>query len=272
MALQNFLVGPVKEGQQNDVEPFYLPEDAYLKLEDVYIWRGRVRKRFGYSTIGSNDLNSRLRINLGSTDGSGNFKQVNPDFVPGNIFKIGQMFSIDDEIFSVVSTEDPYNMLKTGSSTKATFKTTNGELEIEGSLPTKAVFFYPSEPVMGFRMRESSKVNQEETIAFDTQFAYERPGDGFKRLGDAIWSGSDSKFFWSVNYRGADAYDTAFYCTNFVADDKIKYILSGSSEWKTLRPKLNVAVPTTRFLDTCRVIIHFKDRLLNCAYPFSQGR
>ena len=70
MVLKSFLIGPLEEGQQNNIEPFYLPEDAYFELEDVYVWRGRVRKRFGYSLIGSDDLNSRLRINLGNTSRS----------------------------------------------------------------------------------------------------------------------------------------------------------------------------------------------------------
>lgn len=257
MALESFLIGPVAEGQRDDTKPFYLPEEAYFKLEDAYVWRGRLRKRFGVSLTGSNDLSSRLRINLGSTDESGDLEIT----VPGITFKVGQMFSIGEEIFTVNVDGTPADMLISGESTLATFDTTSGELKIEGSAETTPVYFYPSEPVMGLRARESVKINQEMTVAFDTQFAYEKSGVGWKRLGEAIWTGSDSNFFWSTSYRGGDAYETFFYCSNFVSNDNIKYIPYGSSDWKTLRPKLN-DIGTDRFLDTCRVIIPFKDRLI----------
>jgi len=257
MALESFLIGPVTEGQQDDIEPFYLPEDAYFKLEDAYVWRGRLRKRFGVSLSGSTDLNSRLRINLGSTDESGDLEET----VPGSIFKIGQMFSIGEEFFTVNVSGSPANMIISGETSLATFDTTSGELKITGSAEETPVYFYPAEPVMGLRKKESVKINKEITIAFDTQFAYEKSSVGWERFGDAVWTGSNSKFFWSTNYRGGDAYETFFYCSNFVSNDHIKYVPYGSSEWKTLRPKLN-DIGTDRFLETCRLIINFKDRLV----------
>ena len=257
MVLKSFLIGPLEEGQQNNIEPFYLPEDAYFDLEDVYVWRGRIRKRFGYSLIGSNDLNSRLRINLGNTDGSGNIGVT----VPGIVFKIGQMFSIGSEIFTVNALGTPATMLDTGSATVATYNTTTGALVINGAAATTACYFYPAEPVMGLRVREGSSVNTENLIAFDTQFAYERSGAGWIRLGTGIWTGTDVNFFWSSNYRGANPYETFFYTVNFVAADNIKYIPDGSSTWTTLRPQLNSG-GTNRFLETARIILPFKDRLI----------
>lgn len=257
MTLKSFLIGPLEKGQQNNIEPFYLPEDAYFELEDAYVWRGRVRKRFGYSLIGSNDLNSRLRINLVDTDGSGNISIT----VPGNIFKVGQMFSIGNEVFTVNVTGTPATMLTTESATVATYNTTTGDLVIEGAAANTSCYFYPSEPVMGLRIREGSPINNENLIAFDTQFAYQRSGNGWIRLGSATWSGNDSKFFWSCNYRGANPYETFFYTVNFFPSDNIKYIPTESSTWTNLRPQLNSG-GTNRFLETCRVLIPFKDRLL----------
>lgn len=257
MVLKSFLIGPLEEGQQNNIEPFYLPEDAYFELEDVYVWRGRVRKRFGYSLIGSDDLNSRLRINLGNTDGSGNISTT----VPGTIFKVGQMFSIGTEVFTVNVTGTPATMLDTGSATVATYNTTTGALVINGAAATTACFFYPAEPVMGLRVREGSSVNTENLIAFDTQFAYERSGAAWIRLGTATWTGDDANFFWSSNYRGANPYETFFYTVNFVAADNIKYIPEGSSTWTNLRPQLNSG-GTNRFLETSRILLPFKDRFL----------
>lgn len=256
MALKSFLIGPQQEGQQNNVEPFFLPEEAYFDLQDLYVWRGRLRKRFGYSLIGSNDLNSRLRINLGNTDGAGNISLT----VPGTIFKVGQSFSIGTEIFTVNVLGTPATLLDTGSATLATYNTTTGALLINGAAATTPCYFYPAEPVMGLRTREESTINEEGIIAFDTQFAYERLGGGWNRLGSAIWTGSNSNFFWSTNYRGTQPYEKFFYEVNFVPADNIKYIPEGSSTWTNLRPQLDSGA--NRFLETCRVLLPFKDRLV----------
>lgn len=261
MVLKSYLIGPLEEGQQNNIEPFYLPEDAYFDLEDVYIWRGRVRKRFGYSLIGTNDLNSRLRINLGDTDGSGNITVT----VPGTIFVVGQMFSIGTEIFTVNVLGTPAELLNSGASTVDTYDTTTGQLIIEGADLNTPCFFYPGEPVMGLRVRETTSINAEGLIAFDTQFAYERDMGAWIRLGTgatATWIGSNSNFFWSSNYRGSLGSQTFFYVVNNVAamGQNIRFIAAGSSAWTNLRPQLNSG--GTLFLETALIIMPFQDRLI----------
>lgn len=257
MGLKSFLIGPLQEGQQNNIEPFYLPEEAYFELQDLYVWRGRVRKRIGSSLIGADDLTSRLRINLGNTDGSGNISLT----VPGAIFKVGQMFSIGSELFTVNVVGTPADLLDTGAATLATYNTTTGALVITGAAATTPCFFYPAEPVMGLRSRESGVVNEEEIIGFDTQFAYQRSGGAWARLGTALWTGNDSQFFWSTNYRGTNPYETFFYTVNYVPTDNIKFIPAGSSTWTNFRPQLNTG-GTNRFLETCLILLPFKDRLV----------
>ena len=254
MALKSYLIGPLEEGQQNNVEPFYLPENAYFSLEDVYVWRGKLKKRFGYSLIGSDDLNSRLRVKLGTTSASGNISVT----VPGTVFKVGQTFSIGREVFTVNVMGTPAPLLKSGGATVATYNTTTGALVIEEGAPNTDCYFYPGEPVMGLRLREGDLGNKENLIAFDTQFAYERQAGGWGRVGNAIWTGSDVDFFWSCNYRGESPYQTFFYTVNFVTQDGIKYLPSDSSTWSTLRPQLG----DNRFLETARILLPFKDRLI----------
>jgi len=258
MVLKSFLIGPMQEGWANRVKPFYLPEEAFYELEDMYVWRGRVRKRFGYSLIGQTELESRLRVNVGTTDAvTGNFSVT----VPGALFKVGQMFSIGTTRFTVNVTGTPGTLLTTGSAT-GTYNTTTGALVITGKTenPSTAVYFYPADPVMGLKVRETSSVNAEKVIGFDTQFAYERTAGAWERLGTELWSGSNSDFFWSVNYRGANPYQTFFYVVNNIPADNIKYLPSGSSTWTPLRPQLNSGA--TRYLETCRVLVAFKDRLI----------
>lgn len=263
MVLKSYLIAPEGGGLQRDLEPWLIPEDAFSFLEDAYVWRGRIRKRFGYSLIGSNANNSRLRINLGNTDGSGNISVT----VPGSIFKVGQTFSIGTEIFTVNATGTPAAMLTTGAATTATYNTTSGALVVNGAALATACWFYPAEPVMGLRLRENTAFNFEATVGFDTQFAYERSAGAWQRLGTALWTGSNSQFYWTTNYRGANPYETLLYVTNFKVqggggEDGIKHLPQGSSTWTNLRPQLDAGGAPTRFLETCKVLLGFKDRLV----------
>lgn len=256
MTLKSYLIAPFNSGLINNVEPWLTPEDAFQFLEDAYVWRGRVRKRFGYRYIGDTELDSRLRINIGTTDGSGDISTT----VPGAIFAVGQMFSVGSEIFTVVATGTPANMLDTGVASVATFDTTSGAVVINGAAINTAVYYYPSTPVMGLRLRESANINFEDTIGFDEQFAYRRVAGAWERLGTASWNGDDADFYWSVNYRGTNPYETFFYVVNGVAADNIKYLPEGSTTWTNLRAQLDSGA--TRFLETATIIVGFKDRLV----------
>lgn len=263
MVLKSYLIGPQTEGMQNNIKPFFLPEEAYFDLQDVYIWRDRVRKRFGYSLIGSNDLNSRLRINLGNTDGGGAIVVIVPGIVPVPS-AVGQMFSLGTEIFTVNALGAPATLLATGAATVKTYNTTTGQVSItDAAFPATPLFFYPAYPVMGLLQREELTPNVETTIAFDTQFAYTFNGTAWSRLGagaDAVWTGTNSNFFWGCNYRGTAPSQTFFYTVNYVAADNIRYINQGINPWIRLVPQLNSGA--TRFLLTARIILPFKDRLL----------
>lgn len=258
MVIKSYLIAPYTTGLQNNLRPWLLPDDAWFMLQNAYVWRGRTKKRFGTYYIGLTDLNSRLRINIGTTDaGTGNFSTT----VPGAVFSVGQMFSIGTTRFTVNQTGAPASLLTTGTAT-GTYNTTTGAVTITGNgeNPSTAVYFYPSTPVMGLRLRETSNVNFEDIIAFDTQFAYRRTAGAWDRLGSALWTGTDIDFFWSINYRGANPYETYFYVVNGVAADNIKYLPQGSATWTNLRPQLDTGA--TRFLETAKIILGFRDRLI----------
>lgn len=271
MSIKPFLIAPLNSGLQNDVEPWLLPEDAFSMLEDAYVWRGRIRKRYGYEFLGLTPLNSQLRVNIGTTDAvTGNFNAT----VPGTVFAIGQKFSIGTTVFTVNATGTPATLLTTGTAT-GTFNTTNGALVITGGNenPLEDVYFYPSTPVMGLPLREQANINFELTIAFDQQFAYQRSGGAWERLeletgaGDAIWTGDDANFFWTTNYRGTNIYDTFLYTVNNVPADGIRY-LNTSDTWTKLSPVINASGDE---LETCLIIIGFKDRLV-CFNTFENGQ
>jgi hypothetical protein len=118
MATDKFLIGYTdnQSGLQSNLKPWLLTDNAFATLENAYVWRGRVRKRFGSTLMGSSQLQSRLRILLGATDGSGNFSAT----VPGVVFGVGQMFSVGNDTFTVWQTGTPAAMLTPAMSATGT--------------------------------------------------------------------------------------------------------------------------------------------------------
>lgn len=281
MPYDRFLIAPINTGLQTDLRPWLIPDDAFAELNNAYVFRGRVRKRFGSRFMGSGwssaqtePLFSRLRIDLGNTDGSGNISVT----VPGDIFKVGQMFSIGTEIFTVDVTGTPGVMLTTGASTVHTYNTTTGALVINGAAVTTPTWFYPAEPVMGLTNYEVGPINDQPSYGFDTQFAYIFAGGFWQRSGTAIWHGNNLNFFWAFNYRGITPGNVTLFVTNFqvanpngagtATDDPIWWTSDGSTWVADAGANAFYFLPaggaihTGPYIFTSRLIIGFKNRLL----------
>lgn len=104
--MDRFLIAPFNSGLQQDLKSWMLPEDAFSVLNNAYVWRGRIRKRFGSRFMGqgwnsniTEPLFSRFRIDVATTDASGDAAGT----VPGAVFKVGQQFSVGNNIYTVVS-------------------------------------------------------------------------------------------------------------------------------------------------------------------------
>lgn len=256
--MDRFLIAPLNAGLEKDVEPWLISDNAFAELKNAYNFRGKIRKRFGSTLLQGSaavdpnvaQLLSRLRIQVDTTDGTGAASGT----VPGSIFKVGQLFSIGDEIFTVYQTGTPAAMYTTGGG-GGTYNTTTGAYVFNGADLNTAVYFYPAEPVMGLLTYERNNINDEILYAFDTQFAYTY-ASGWDRLGTGIWTGDDADFFWGANYKGANTYDNLLFVSNYVAADGLKYY---DGTWNNLVPVINAAGDT---VETARIILPFKDRLI----------
>lgn len=266
MAKDRFLIAPFNKGLQEDVRPWLIADDAFAKLSNAYVYEGRVRKRFGTLLMNSEEdssvaqLYSRLRMALAAPNGITNGAGAATGTVPGAIFKIGQSFSIGDEIFTVTTLGAPAAMITTGASTTMTYDTTNGNYVFAGAAGTTQIYFYPAEPVMGITHYEQLAVNNELTYAFDTQFAYAYSGTAWFRLGTAIWTGSNSEFFWSTNYRGDNNYTYLLFTTNFKTSE-MKFWNGTTATWTAFAPQYLIAGGANT-IKAARVIVSFKNRLL----------
>ena len=217
-----FLIAPINVGLQNDIEPFLLPDDAFARLNNAYIRHGRVRKRFGSMHMGAlGQRSSRLRIALtggagvGVTDGAGAATGLISTSGAGTTYKVGQMFSIGTELFTVTALGTPANMLISGATTTATYNTTTGAFNFVGATPTTKVYFYPAEPVMGLTRYEVGSINNQPSVAFDTNFAYEYSGAAWARMGTAYWRGANNNFVWTCNWRGVTSDKPILFASNF---------------------------------------------------------
>jgi hypothetical protein len=256
-----FFIAPYDEnsGQQNNIKPWLIPDNAFETLSNAYVFRGRVRKRFGsrYFANDNDPLKSRLRLNVGTTDAAGDIPLT---AVPTATGAIGQMFSIGTNIFTVYSAFGSMKQTTPIPIPVATFNTGTGDFQFTGADALTDIYWYPSLPVMGLLTYENSYINDEFTIAFDTRFAYNY-SSGWNRItgGPDEWIGNDSDFFWGVSWSGADPSDRLFFVTNFDQLDPNYMRYYDGLTWTSFNPAFNAAGDT---LQSARILTVFKNRLI----------
>ena len=275
MPFDRFMIAPITTGWQTDLRPWLIPDDAFAQLENAYVFRGRVRKRFGSRLMGfgfdssqTEQLFSRLRIMIDTTDGSGDASGT----VPGSIFGIGQIFSIGDSIYTVDHTGTPAAMLSTdGTTIIASYNTSTGAYVFTGAPINTDVWFYPAEPVMGLTQYEGAPINNWPAYAFDTQFAYVFAGGFWQRSGtgsNPIWHGTNDQYYWATNWQGLSPDEIFMFVTNFNAtigtpggtDDPI-WFFDGTT-WAKFDQDYTIFNTAGDFIFTARIILPFKNRLV----------
>ncbi len=281
MPFDRFLIAPLTLGQQQDVKPWLILDTAFERLRNAYTWRSTIKKRFGGRVMNGSKVSveqqlfTRLRINVGTTDGNGDFPAT---VMPGaaGTGKIGQMFSIGSTIFTVYQSGIMYTTgVATGTYVTATRTVT---ITGNGENPATDVYFYPSEPVMNLSTYNLTDVSNEQLIAFDTQFAYtftyingwDILGGVPPAAGSAIWTDFNNKrnFHWTANYRGAAQSDFLLFVTNYLSADGIKtWEGAPTNTWTTLSNAVLAtgAVAANDHIETCKVILPFK----NCLFFFN---
>ncbi len=275
--MDKFFIGPMQSGLQKDVKPFLIADTAFERLKNAYLFRSRVRKRFGerllYPTSGVlsgyESLSSRLRSSVGTTNAAGDLTVTIPGsaYSTGERIRVGGMLSVTGlngagvtgtDIFIVDALGAPMTLKTNGAATTHTLNTTTGDLILKNTRRNATVYFYLAEPVMGLETYETVNINNEPSYAFDTRFAYTFTANGWERLGTGIWTGENKDFFWGETHRGTVSSDDTFFITNYVDADHVKYY-TPSLGWNDLTPVINAALDT---VETARIVMSFKNRLL----------
>lgn len=299
MPLDRFLIAPEEVGLQNNIRPWLLPDTGYEQLNNAYIFRGRIRKRFGSRYMvptttpaaGLEQYGSRLGITLYANNTIGTPKVTDgAGLVTGNVrtdtgsatlpLFAGQSFLIGTQLFTVISNTAGVQAMKsvdlaTGIvSGASTFNVSNGDYSLQTSpaLVAAGVKFFPMLPVMGLPSWQTQTLNLEPTIAFDTRFAYQYLATGWERLnleataGDAVWLGNNSQFFWAYTYQGANQTENFLFVTNFnAAETHFMRYLDQSFTWHSFAPIYNYDYGTatiTGQVISAQIIVGFHDHLV----------
>lgn len=218
MAYQSFLISDAKTGLQLDKPSFLTAIDAFQILENAYIWRSRIRKKLGCSSL------ARLQRKLSNQ--SLGITQNPSGIFSGNIFSILSLESssqlspttisviIGSQIFTEPTILD--GTLSNGIGGTGTINYSSGALTIITSPPLAATTviitfsYYPGLPSMACLTREIPLTNNNSSVCFDKKYSYtyNNTMNQFTETPSVLpttWSGNDSDFFWGFN-----AYDALF--------------------------------------------------------------
>ncbi len=280
LPLQPIYIAGSGSGLVTDKKPFLIPENAYPVIENAYVWRDRVKKREGL------ELEGRLRRSLVTTAagtyttiiGTNTFSilaglavlATEPDasIELGNLTNITITFAAPiGQSLTNATGSATMTVVGAGPITSAIINYATGIVTITATAAlgaaavTVTLAYYPTLPVMGIIQREISGINLEQTIFFDTKYAYIKAAGFFQEFtvaGTTTWDGTDLDFVWGANYRGSAPEDRLLFVTNFVPTVANTMRYTEGTAWTPFAP----LVSATDTLFQAKVLIPYYGRLV----------
>ena len=282
-----------ESGLDKFYEPFLIPEKAFPILEDAYAWRGRIRKRQGFSFLGRlrrkvTPIPPAVSIIL-STQANGaayviadllddpsidvrspaapKISETNAEIQPGTLSVTVGGVTFTDNGNGILVGAPAINSGTINYNTGAMTLSFNPALGVATDVVV-TFFYYPSLPVMALPNNLTDALNQVDLRAFDTKYCYKYNGAAFEELAvGTTWQGSDSNFFWTTIYwppNGSAA--KLFFETNFnnngAASDPMRYYSTTAHPlvgWNDFHPAVDGAGNS---MWTSRCIVPYKNCLL----------
>lgn len=268
MSYSPVYIKQMEKGLVQSRQEFILPNDAYPKLENAFVWRERIKRKQGYSLLGQL---SRITTNqsIGNTAASvwdvNNIYSLiptpivpgpNAQIIPGSVTLTFDGITLtDDGQTGLVSVTPGNSGLINYITGRLTVTHTGGV-----GLPAFITFTYaPGLPVMGISSREVAATNAEETIFFDTTYAYTYVNNFLEFIPGTTWTGTDYNFFWTTNYWVNAITTKIFWATNYSGrlGDPIRY--TDGNAWSNFAPQIDSA---GNLLTQCLCMIPFRGRLV----------
>lgn len=259
MSLQPYTIQGESAGLVTNKKPFALIDGAFPQLENAYAWReriikreglkllGRLRRVFAEASIGVSNASPWSILNIYSTYTPAIVPEATAEIEPGSLIitiQAGPDIVFTDQGDGTLTSPTPGN--------SGTINYLNGDVVLThtagaGVASVAQFAYFPGLPCQGIVVREIAGINDEQTIFFDTIYAYTYDGNNFVEYLSATgttWAGTDADFFWATNYRGADANTRLMFVTNFVnsAANPIRY--TNGTSWTDFSPLVG-STPTT---------------------------
>jgi hypothetical protein len=273
----------VNNGLVKDKDAFNFTDDSFQELENAYSWRGRIKKREGFKLLGrlrraftTENLSSYSTINGTNTiaiftDLGLAATEPNASLESGALTTISIVFPAPiDQTLTWSAATQTASISGAGSTiTGATIDYATGTVSITANAaagpvtPTFTGAYYPGLPVMGLNFRELVPLNAEQTIAFDTKYAYNysTTNNNFQELASSTpttWSGGNADFFWCLNYYILSS-NKLLWATNFNTSDPIRYY--NGTTWTTFNPQIDNAGTPNR-LQQARMLVAYRGRVV----------
>jgi hypothetical protein len=288
MSLQPITINDFKVGLKRDQEEFLLMNDAFPTMQNMYNWRGRLKRRQGFDKLGTS---GRLRREItaavtGTIDMSSSTTATYNIITalgvaatePNASIELGSLTNIqvtiqgsvanatldittDTEVFTVTAAGTPNISAATLDYSNGTIAITHSVNDLAAANVTLTLAYYPALPVMGISQQNLPLINSEQTVAFDTKYAYlfnNTSDDWEEWIPGTTWSGTNSNFFMDLNYWYSATNLGLFWATNFsgTGGDPMRY--TDGAAWTNFLPVIN----GTNEVHQCRFFVPYKGRLL----------
>lgn len=267
MAYQPLYVKQFETGLVQNRQEFILPDDAFPILENAVIFRETIRRRQGLDLVGrlrriftlaslGNSGASPWTFTIYSTLAPPIVPEANAEIQPGSVIINIGVITFTDQGDGTLTSLTPGN---SGVINYLTGVVTLTHTAGPGVATTITFGYFPALPVMGLRSRELNSINIQQTVAFDTVYAYIYVGGWQEFIPGTIWTGSDSNFFWSTNYWVGDGNLKIFWVTNFsgILGDPIRY--TNGTTWVNFAPQIDAA---GNLLTQCLAMLPYRGRLV----------
>lgn len=261
-------------GLQKNKKPLMIPDQAFSRLDNAYVFREQVKKREGLRLLGRLQrilTAQNLGVTVAGPPNTVTFADIfvtlgitgeNPTLNPGTlVITVGA----PDTATFTDNGDGTFTVTGAGVAAGSFINYVTGQVVLQftvlvgGAAITANLGYFPGLPVMGIPTREIAAINDEQTIWFDTKYAYIWNGTSFQEfITGTTWNGTDSDFFWATNYRGVLPQDRLFFVTNFVNTVANPMRYTDGTTWTTFAP----AVDAANFLFQARILIPYFGRLL----------
>lgn len=266
MSYQPYLISNYTTGFDRELQPWLLPNDAFVELLDGYVYRGVTKKRDGYSGfangIKSTYVESRMVHEIvdvvpatGVIDGANKTFTwtLTTPVARGSVTITGNnpAQTLTDDGLGAFTGDGTGTINYTTGAVSVTFTTA----PIIASTVLLTYSYHPGLPVMGI-MNFYPTDNVRELIVADTDYVnkYDPATDRLVDISPAAAYNGTSKDFWSwVNYEDATSVPRLLFCNGVVGDVIQEY------DGTTVTAYAPTFTPGTL---NARQMFNFKDRLV----------